>query len=113
MDGVTLARSDGGSGRDACSPLLECARVHQGNGAGPREPACVDPHRPPRGRWPCPRAELLEEARDAFLADGRLEEAAEAMLLIGELLWMRADPDAFALFGDAAALLEDSPPSPV
>jgi class 3 adenylate cyclase/tetratricopeptide (TPR) repeat protein len=58
-------------------------------------------------------AELLEEARDAFLAAGRLEQAAEAMLLIGELLWMRADPDAFRLFDEAAALLEDSPPSPV
>jgi class 3 adenylate cyclase/tetratricopeptide (TPR) repeat protein len=58
-------------------------------------------------------AELLEEARDAFLADGRLEQAAEAMLLIGELLWVRADPDAFRLFDEAAELLEDSPPSPV
>jgi tetratricopeptide (TPR) repeat protein len=57
--------------------------------------------------------ELLEEARDAFLADGRLEQAAESMLLIGELLWMRADPDAFDLFDDAAALLADAPPSPV
>jgi class 3 adenylate cyclase/tetratricopeptide (TPR) repeat protein len=56
-------------------------------------------------------ADLLEEARDAFLAEGRLERAAEAMLLIGELLWMRADPDAFGLFDEAAALLEDSPPS--
>ncbi len=58
-------------------------------------------------------ADLLEEARDAFLAAGRLEQAAEAMLLIGELLWMRADPDAFRLFDEAAALLEDSPASPV
>jgi class 3 adenylate cyclase/tetratricopeptide (TPR) repeat protein len=57
--------------------------------------------------------ELLEEARDAFLSDGRLEQAAEAMLLIGELLWMRADPDAFGLFDDAAALLGDAAPSPV
>jgi tetratricopeptide (TPR) repeat protein len=56
-------------------------------------------------------AELLEEARDAFLADGRLEQAAEAMLLIGELLWMRADPDAFGLFEEAAALMEASPAS--
>jgi class 3 adenylate cyclase/tetratricopeptide (TPR) repeat protein len=55
--------------------------------------------------------ELLAEARDAFLAEGRLEQAAEAMLLIGELLWMRGDPDAFRLFDEAAALLEDSPPS--
>jgi class 3 adenylate cyclase/tetratricopeptide (TPR) repeat protein len=56
--------------------------------------------------------ELLEEARDVFLADSRLERAAEAILLIGELLWMRADPDAFRLFDEAAALLDDSPPSP-
>jgi class 3 adenylate cyclase/tetratricopeptide (TPR) repeat protein len=56
-------------------------------------------------------ADLLEEARDTFLADGRLEQAAEAMLLIGELLWMRADPDAFRQFDEAAALLEVSPPS--
>ena len=56
-------------------------------------------------------ADLLEEARDAFLAEGRLEQAAEAMLLLGELLWMRADPDAFRLFDEAAALLEDSPSS--
>ena len=55
--------------------------------------------------------ELLEEARDGFLADGRLEQAAQAMLLIGELLWMRADPDAFGHFEEAAALLEASPPS--
>jgi class 3 adenylate cyclase/tetratricopeptide (TPR) repeat protein len=58
-------------------------------------------------------AELLEEARDAFLADDRLEPAAEAMVLIGELLWMRADPDAFALFHEAAALLENASPSSV
>jgi tetratricopeptide (TPR) repeat protein len=56
-------------------------------------------------------ADLLEEARDAFLAEGRVDRAAEAMLLIGELLWMGGDPDAFHLFDEAAALLEDSPPS--
>jgi class 3 adenylate cyclase/tetratricopeptide (TPR) repeat protein len=55
--------------------------------------------------------ELLEEARDGFLADGRLEQAAQAMLLIGELLWMRGDPEAFGTFDEAAALLEGSPVS--
>jgi len=56
-------------------------------------------------------AELLEEAREAFIALGRLERAAEAMVLIGELLWMSGDPDAFGHFDKAAALVEDSPPS--
>jgi class 3 adenylate cyclase/tetratricopeptide (TPR) repeat protein len=53
-------------------------------------------------------ADHLEEAREAFLAEGQLERAAEAMVLIGELLWMRADPTAFACFEEAAALLQNS-----
>ena len=56
-------------------------------------------------------AELLEEARDALLAADRPEKAAEAMVLIGELLWMQGDPDAFRSLEDAAALLRDAPPS--
>jgi tetratricopeptide (TPR) repeat protein len=56
-------------------------------------------------------ADNLEEARDAFLAQGQLERAAEAMVLIGELLWMRADPTAFACFEKAVALLRNSPSS--
>jgi class 3 adenylate cyclase/tetratricopeptide (TPR) repeat protein len=57
-------------------------------------------------------ADDLEEARDAFLAQGQLERAAEAMVMIGELLWMRADPTAFACLEEAVALLQSSPPSP-
>ena len=56
-------------------------------------------------------AELLEEARDAFLEERRPEQAAEAMVLIGELLWMRGDPQAFRHFEEAAALLRDTPTS--
>jgi len=56
-------------------------------------------------------AELLEEARDAFLEERRPEQAAEAMVLIGELLWMRGDPQAFRHFEEAADLLLDTPTS--
>jgi class 3 adenylate cyclase/tetratricopeptide (TPR) repeat protein len=55
-------------------------------------------------------ADLLAEARDAFLADGRTERAAEATVLIGELLWMQGRR-AFAHFEQAAALLDEAPPS--
>ena len=53
--------------------------------------------------------ELLEEARDAFLREGRPGQAAEAMVLIGELLWMRGEPGAFGHLEDAAALVRDTP----
>jgi class 3 adenylate cyclase/tetratricopeptide (TPR) repeat protein len=56
--------------------------------------------------------DLLEEARDAFLAAGRREKAAEAMVHIGKLRWMEGDPGAFASVEDAAALLRDEPASP-
>jgi class 3 adenylate cyclase/tetratricopeptide (TPR) repeat protein len=55
--------------------------------------------------------DLLEEARDALLAAGRRERAAEAMVLIGELMWMQGDPSAFRSLDEAAALLEDDPAS--
>ncbi len=55
---------------------------------------------------------LLEEARDAFLAHGRPEKAAEAMVLIGELQWMEGDPTAFRTLEEAAALLQGAPASP-
>jgi len=55
--------------------------------------------------------DLLVEARDAFLEEGRPGQAAEAMVLIGELLWMRGDPDAFRHLEDAAALVHDTPAS--
>jgi class 3 adenylate cyclase/tetratricopeptide (TPR) repeat protein len=55
--------------------------------------------------------DLLYEARDSFLADERLEKAAEAMVLIGDLQWMQGDPNAFRSMEDAADLLEDAPPS--
>jgi class 3 adenylate cyclase/tetratricopeptide (TPR) repeat protein len=56
--------------------------------------------------------EALAEAREAFLSEGRTEAAAEATVLLGELLWMHADSDSLAYLEDAAALLADSPPSP-
>jgi class 3 adenylate cyclase/tetratricopeptide (TPR) repeat protein len=55
--------------------------------------------------------DLLVDARDAFLAAGRLESAAEATVLVGELLWTRGEPEAFGRFEEAAALLECAPPS--
>jgi class 3 adenylate cyclase/tetratricopeptide (TPR) repeat protein len=54
----------------------------------------------------------LTEARESFLAQGRAEEAAEATVLLGELLWTRGDPDALTYLEEAASLLADSPPSP-
>jgi class 3 adenylate cyclase len=57
-------------------------------------------------------AEVLAEAREALLAAGDLETAAEAIVMIGELLWIEGQTDAaFGEFERAAALLEDSPPS--
>jgi class 3 adenylate cyclase/tetratricopeptide (TPR) repeat protein len=53
----------------------------------------------------------LEQARDAFIAEGQPGKAAEAMVLIGELLWMRGDPDAFRHLDEAGALLRDTPAS--
>jgi class 3 adenylate cyclase/tetratricopeptide (TPR) repeat protein len=55
--------------------------------------------------------ELLEQARDLFLDDGRLEKAAEAMVLLGELLWMRGHPGTFDHLEKAADLLADAPAS--
>jgi class 3 adenylate cyclase/tetratricopeptide (TPR) repeat protein len=53
----------------------------------------------------------LEQARDAFIAEGQPGKAAEAMVLIGELLWMRGSPDAFRHLDEAGALLRDTPAS--
>ncbi len=55
--------------------------------------------------------ELLEEARDAFLREQRPGQAAEAMVLIGELQWMRGDPGALHHLEEAAALLRETPAS--
>jgi class 3 adenylate cyclase/tetratricopeptide (TPR) repeat protein len=55
--------------------------------------------------------DVLSEARDAFLAQGKRESAAEAIVLLGELLWTRGEAEAFLRFEDAAGLLEDAPPS--
>jgi class 3 adenylate cyclase/tetratricopeptide (TPR) repeat protein len=55
--------------------------------------------------------EALAEARDEFLARGERESAAEAIVLLGELLWMRGEAEAFLRFEEAAALLGDAPPS--
>jgi class 3 adenylate cyclase/tetratricopeptide (TPR) repeat protein len=57
-------------------------------------------------------ADVLAEARDAFLALGDRESAAEAMVCLGELRWAEGDAEAFDHLERAAALLADSPPSP-
>jgi tetratricopeptide (TPR) repeat protein len=77
-------------GRADLTLELGRARLHSESGGGP----------------------LLGEAREAFLADGRPEKAAEAMVLVGELQWMEGDPTAFRTLEDAAALLQDTPASP-
>ena len=77
-------------GRDDLTLELGRARLHSESGGGA----------------------LLEEARDAFLAHGRPEKAAEAMVLIGELQWMEGDPTAFRTLEEAAALLQGAPASP-
>jgi tetratricopeptide (TPR) repeat protein len=57
-------------------------------------------------------AEILVEARDALLAAGDPEAAAEALIMLGELAWMRGAPDdAFRHLEDAAALLSERPAS--
>jgi class 3 adenylate cyclase/tetratricopeptide (TPR) repeat protein len=57
-------------------------------------------------------AEVLSEAREALLAAGDLETAAEAIVMLGELLWIQGQTDAaFREFEHAAALLEKSPSS--
>jgi class 3 adenylate cyclase/tetratricopeptide (TPR) repeat protein len=56
--------------------------------------------------------EILGEARDGLLASGDDEPAAEAEVMMGELLWMQGrHEDSFEHFERAAALLEDAPPS--
>ncbi|HEX5468880.1 MAG TPA: AAA family ATPase [Gaiellaceae bacterium] len=55
--------------------------------------------------------DVLSEARDAFLARSEHERAAEAIVLLGELLWTRGEAEAFLRFEEAAALLEHAPPS--
>jgi predicted ATPase/class 3 adenylate cyclase len=55
--------------------------------------------------------EVLEEARKALLARGDRESAAEAIVLLGELLWMHGEAEAFERFEEAAELLRDAPPS--
>jgi class 3 adenylate cyclase len=55
--------------------------------------------------------DALTEARAGFLAQGRMENAAEATALLGELLWTRGDPNALAYLKEASALLADSPPT--
>jgi tetratricopeptide (TPR) repeat protein len=57
-------------------------------------------------------AEVLADAREALLAAGDLETAAEAIVMIGELLWIEGQTDgAFQEFEHAAALLTESPSS--
>ena len=57
-------------------------------------------------------AEVLAEAREALLAVGDRETAAEAIVLLGELAWIRGETEvASRNIEDAAALLEDAPSS--
>jgi predicted ATPase/class 3 adenylate cyclase len=57
-------------------------------------------------------AEVLAEAREALLSAGDRETAAEAIVMLGELAWMKAETEvAFRHFEEAAALLEDEPSS--
>jgi class 3 adenylate cyclase/tetratricopeptide (TPR) repeat protein len=57
-------------------------------------------------------ADVLADARDAFLARGDRESAAEAVVLLGELRWAEGEAEAFAHLEQAAVLLADAPPSP-
>jgi class 3 adenylate cyclase/tetratricopeptide (TPR) repeat protein len=56
--------------------------------------------------------DALRAARDAFLAGDDLEGAAEATVLLGELLWIRGEAEAFNRLEEAAALVEETPASP-
>jgi predicted ATPase/class 3 adenylate cyclase len=56
--------------------------------------------------------EVLTEARKALHAAGDRETAAEAIVMLGELAWMRGETDAaFRHFEEAAALVHDEPSS--
>ena len=56
---------------------------------------------------------VAEEARDAFLAAGNVEEAAAAETLLGRLFWIRGDGEGSRAHSRAAfALVEGRPPSP-
>ncbi len=57
-------------------------------------------------------AEELVEAREGLLAAGELEQAAEAIGLLGELDWMAGETAAaFSRFEESVALLSEAPPS--
>jgi class 3 adenylate cyclase/tetratricopeptide (TPR) repeat protein len=56
-------------------------------------------------------ADVLAEARDAFLVRGDRESAAEATVLLGEVRWMEGEAAAFDYFEEAAALLANAAPS--
>jgi class 3 adenylate cyclase/tetratricopeptide (TPR) repeat protein len=57
--------------------------------------------------------EVLTEARDGLLKVGDVERAAEAEIMIGDLLWHEARRDAaFERFDRARDLIEDRPTSP-
>jgi DNA-binding SARP family transcriptional activator/class 3 adenylate cyclase len=56
--------------------------------------------------------DLLAEARDALLADGDRESAAEAEAMLGKLAWWRGDGERGVEHDQRAAeLLKDAPPS--
>jgi DNA-binding SARP family transcriptional activator/class 3 adenylate cyclase len=56
--------------------------------------------------------DLLTEARDALLADGDRESAAEAEAMLGKLAWWRGDGERGVEHDQRAAeLLKDAPPS--
>jgi class 3 adenylate cyclase len=59
-----------------------------------------------------PDENVLVQARDATLAAGDADRAAEAQVILGELLWGRGlREDAFAQVEEAVATLEERPPS--
>jgi class 3 adenylate cyclase/tetratricopeptide (TPR) repeat protein len=59
------------------------------------------------------REKTLEEAREALLASGRLDRAAETDTLLAELWWYRGDrKSADVHLERARSLVEDLPPSP-
>jgi class 3 adenylate cyclase/tetratricopeptide (TPR) repeat protein len=56
--------------------------------------------------------EVLADAREGLLAAGDREAAAEAIVMLGELAWMRGETDAaFRNFEEAVTLLGDAPSS--
>jgi class 3 adenylate cyclase/tetratricopeptide (TPR) repeat protein len=57
--------------------------------------------------------DVLTRARDALLAAGHEDAAAEAEIMLGDSIWQQGRrDDAFEHFGRARSLVEDRPPTP-